>query len=104
MEISDRDDWSVTNSLDDATDHSKWFSIEMRSENGIGYVGYVNDSYTQNTTGKESWLDYHQTVRLISCPCIDWQWNGNFLEQEWVHYFGVVHVMKTKDDGIIPIM
>ncbi|MCI9169351.1 MAG: tetratricopeptide repeat protein [Lawsonibacter sp.] len=87
VEISDRDDWSVTNSLDDATDHSKWFSIEMRSENGIGYVGYVNDSYTQNTTGKESWLDYHQTVRLISCPCIDWQWNGNFLEQEWVHYF-----------------
>jgi len=86
MEIHDQSTWITNNDQDAATDHYRSFSIEMRPQSGTGYVCYVHDSYTENTSGKDDWMDFSRSVRVISCPCDNWQWNGSFTEREWNHF------------------
>jgi len=86
IKINDQTTWNINNEQDAATDHNRHFDIEMRPQSGVGYVCSVYDAYTENTGGKDSWLDFYKTVQVISCPCDNWQWNGSFTDQQWIHY------------------
>ena len=72
---------------DDGT--SAWAEIQMRSENGTGYVYRVT---RVDLTGESdaSWnrtVTNSVSVRHATCPCSDWQWNGlmTYLEYDTSH-------------------
>ena len=72
---------------DDGT--SAWAEIQMRSENGTGYVYRVT---RVDLTGESdaSWnrtVTNSVSVRRATCPCSDWQWNGlmTYLEYDTFH-------------------
>ena len=72
---------------DDGT--SAWAEIQMRSENGTGYVYRVT---RVDLTGESdaSWnrtVSNSVTVTRATCPCSDWQWNGlmTYLEYDTFH-------------------
>lgn len=75
--------------VDDEGDERKSFTIQMRPENGNGY--YVSVTSTEKVDlsmeTEDSWFDYSRTATITSCPCVDWQWNGEFQSSEWHEYF-----------------
>ena len=78
---------------------SAWAEIQMRSENGTGYVYHVfrYDSQTE---------DYYTdtTVRRATCPCSDWQWNGPMTFQEYSkshHIFNNGDTIDTLDSAVV---
>ena len=88
IEIFDDAEWDNMNyDVEQATDRSKSFHIEMRPENGTGYYCSVYRSETTNTTGKDSWLDWSDSVDLCTCPCVNWQWNGTVSATEYDNYY-----------------
>lgn len=88
IEISDDAEWNNKDyDVEQATDRYKSFQIEMRPENGTGYYCHVSRSETTNTTGKDSWLDWSDSVDLFTCPCVDWQWYGNVSATEYDDYY-----------------
>ncbi len=62
---------------EDGDVHASIF-IEMRPENGTGYYVSVSDLKKEDLSmeTEDHWLDYSQTTEILSCPCVDWQWNG----------------------------
>lgn len=58
--------------------------IQLRPENGMGYYCHVYRSAEE--PGGESWMSYSNHVTIISCPCVDWQWNGAATATEYLEY------------------
>ena len=71
--------------MDEKGDEYTSIGIEMRPENGTGYYVQVYNSekveFSLETEG--SWHDYYWTDTILSCPCVDWQWNGSVSGQEY---------------------
>lgn len=79
---------------DDAEgDRTGSIEIEMRSENGIGYYAVAYHTFAVNTTGREHWWNDYRSTTWASCPCVDWQWNGeiqgnNLREMQFASVYG----------------
>lgn len=61
------------------------WDIQIRPQNGMGYYAYmwrtVGSDASKNSS---SWYwEYSDLTNVVSCPCIDWQWNGLFNGQEF---------------------
>ena len=83
---------------DDGT--SAWAEIQMRSENGTGYVYQVfrYDSQTKDYSSTDT------SVRRATCPCSDWQWNGFMTFQEYSksrQIFNHGGVIDTLDSAVV---
>ena len=88
IEVHDDAEWeNQAYDAEQATDKYKAFQIGMRPENGTGYYCFVFRSETTNTAGKKSWLDWSNSVKIIACPCVNWQWNGSVTGRDYHDYF-----------------
>lgn len=88
IQIWDETEWRYNEESyeDDGIDRSKSFYIQMRSENGIGYYCSVHRSQIIDTPTDGAWMDYYDSVNLITCPCVDWQWNGAVIGLTYNNY------------------
>ena len=68
---------------------SAWAEIQMRSENGTGYVYRVTrvDLTVELDASWNRTISNSVTVTRATCPCSDWQWNGlmTYLEYDTFH-------------------
>ncbi len=84
---------------------SAWAEIQMRSENGTGYVYYVHRFDSSNSPATNNGWSTATTVRRATCPCSDWQWNGLMTYQEYSkshHILDVVgRVVDTLDSAVV---
>ncbi|MGN0736075.1 MAG: tetratricopeptide repeat protein [Anaerovoracaceae bacterium] len=53
--------------------------VELRAENGSGFLGSIYHTYAVTTEGRDCWFDYYYDTSWGTCPCVDWQWNGEVL-------------------------
>ena len=78
----------IYSSGEDTTDHgdrSVGAEIEMRSENGTGYIYSIHCINAVATKSEDSWSDGVFIERTV-CPCTDWQWNGTMnWTYDWFH-------------------
>lgn len=51
--------------------------FELRPENGVGYICSVY------RVAEEGHWNYYDVVEIITCPCVDWQWNGEMTATEY---------------------
>ena len=86
---------------------SAWAEIQMRSENGTGYVYRVT---RVDLTGESdaSWnrtISNSVTVTRATCPCSDWQWNGlmTYLKYDTSHMVWVNNgdTVDTLDSAVV---
>lgn len=78
--------YSSGETFTDDGDRSVSAKIEMRPENGTGYIYYFHCIEAIASKSEDSWYDALSIHRTI-CPCVDWQWNGtmNYTEDRF-HY------------------
>lgn len=70
----------------DDGDRSVSADIEMRSENGTGYIYRIHCINAVATKSEDSWSDGVFIERTV-CPCTDWQWSGTMSwTYDWFHY------------------
>ena len=70
----------------DDGDRSVSANIEMRPENGMGYIYHVECIDAVASLQEDSWSDAVFITR-IACSCSNWQWNGTMnLTDDWYHY------------------
>ena len=100
--------------LDESGDETVYIELELRPENGTGY--YVNVYHSEKVDlslePEDHWMDYYNVDQVITCPCVDWQWNGAVTSNErteylWRHTDGAtnhsintVQITGTMADGL----
>ncbi len=78
--------------------------IQMRSENGTGYVYQVFRFDSPNNPATNNGWYTATTVRRATCPCSDWQWNGPMTFQEYSkshHIFNDGDTVDTLDSAVV---
>lgn len=78
--------YSYGENTTDYGDRSVSADIEMRSENGTGYVYRIQCIDAVASKAEDSWSDAVFIERTV-CPCTDWQWNGTMnYTYDYFHY------------------
>ena len=70
---------------------NRW-DIEIRPQNGTGYYVEVMDREMVDSSKVTDsfYYDFSKSVLIRTCPCIDWQWNGEVYSyeiNEFLEYF-----------------
>ena len=75
--------------LNDTGDEAMTLEIQLRPENGMGYYAhvYASEKVDLSMTPEDYWMDYYNITEIVSCPCVDWQWNGAVHSTERTDYF-----------------
>ena len=101
--------------IEDNGDVRRNINIQMRPENGIGYYVsvYSTEKVDLSMETEDSWHDYYYSTQITSCPCVDWQWNGELSSSEWTeslwrdtegttcHRSDTVQITGTMVDGLM---
>lgn len=62
--------------VDEESDEGYSLRVELRVEEGMGYICDVYYTAAVSHEGRENWWEYYYDTTWISCRCEDWQWNG----------------------------
>lgn len=70
---------------------NRW-DIEIRPKNGTGYyVEIMDEELVDSSKVTDSFYhDFSKVVSIATCPCIDWQWNGevySYEKHEFLEHF-----------------
>ena len=85
-----------------------FWKIEIRPQNGMGYYADVHKSlgFDESKNTNSWYYEYSNRTSIVSCPCIDWQWNGQYSAQmlsdalqrmDYEHWNGILCKMSREE-------